>query len=125
MSDAAPSPPVGPDPLAPPSSPPSKPTMAGAPRAPERRRTDRRAGEDRRHRQVPVAVERRSGLDRRVLDRRASQAGKTAGGYDLDADTLEFIHAVSQFKAATGKPFPTWSEILEIVRGLGYRKRSP
>lgn len=91
----------------------------------ERRRTDRRAGEDRRQRQVPVAVERRSGLDRRVLDRRASAAGKTAGGYDLDADTLEFIHAVNQFKSATGKPFPTWSEILEIVRALGYRKRSP
>jgi hypothetical protein len=88
----------------------------------ERRATDRGATEDRRKRNVPVAVERRSGVDRRSLPDRRAQAGKTAGSYDLDADTLEFIHAVNAFKAVSGKPFPTWSEILQIVRDLGYAK---
>ncbi len=87
-----------------------------------RERSDRRRTEDRRKRNVPVAVERRAGGDRRhQADRR--DPTKRAGTYDLAPETLEFIEAVNCFKAATGKSFPTWSEILEIVRGLGYEKR--
>lgn len=102
----------------------SRPPEGPAGAAPRERRTrsDRRATEDRRKRNVPVAVERRSGVDRRLVPDRRAQAGKTAGSYDLDADTLEFIHAVNAFKAVSGKPFPTWSEILQIVRDLGYVK---
>jgi len=97
---------------------------SGSAPAPEQRRRADRRGDDRRKQQVPVAVERRTGIDRRAVDRRAQQ-GKTAGGYDLDAETLEFIHAVNQFKEASGKPFPTWSEILQIVRSLGYVRPAP
>jgi len=89
-----------------------------------RLRTDRRAVPDRRQRDVPVAVDRRSGVDRRLQPDRRTDPAKSAGGYDLDADTLEFIHAVNRFKAETGRPFPTWSEILGILRGLGYSKDS-
>ncbi|MFO0933943.1 MAG: hypothetical protein U1E39_14735 [Planctomycetota bacterium] len=105
--------------MTPPTDP--APTAVPAP-APERRRGPDRRGEDRRKQQVPVAVERRSGLDRRALPDRRAMEGKTAGSYDLDAETMEFILAVNQFKAATGKPFPTWSEILQIVRSLGYTR---
>jgi hypothetical protein len=83
---------------------------------------DRRRGVDRRQRQVPVAHERRSGVDRRVTpDRRA---GRRAGGYDLDEDTLELIAAVGKYRERTGKTFPTWSDLLDILRSLGWEKRS-
>jgi hypothetical protein len=109
-----------PDPQPPEGAAPAPPP----PPAPDRRAPrDRRAGEDRRKRDVPVAVERRSGIDRRSgVDRR--DAGKRGGEYDLDADTMEFIGAVNAFKARTGKPFPTWSEILGILRALGWEKRA-
>ena len=91
-----------------------------------RTRRERRGGGDRRKKDVPVAVERRSGQDRRGTgDRRALDPAKTAGSYDLDADTLEFIHAINRFKAETGRPFPTWSEVLSIFKGLGYRRAAP
>ncbi|MCC7138385.1 MAG: hypothetical protein IT460_08175 [Planctomycetes bacterium] len=101
------------------------PAEPAAPAPLDRRtRPDRRRGEDRRKVSVPVAVDRRVGGDRRATDRRADP-GKVAGGYDLDAETLEFIHAIARFKEQTGRPFPTWSEVLGILRGLGWAKRPP
>lgn len=40
-----------------------------------------------------------------------------------DAATLEFLQAIDTFKRKTGKTFPSWTDILGIVRGLGYSKR--
>jgi hypothetical protein len=37
-------------------------------------------------------------------------------------EILEFIQAVDRFKRKTLKVFPSWSEILEILRALGYSK---
>jgi hypothetical protein len=37
-------------------------------------------------------------------------------------ETLEFLQAVDEFKRRTDKAFPTWSEILQILRSLGYHK---
>jgi len=74
------------------------------------------SGSTERRRDVPVEVERRSGVDRRTIpDRRA-------GAYDLDADTVEFLRAVGEFKSRTGKSFPSFSEMLQILRGLGWSK---
>lgn len=42
--------------------------------------------------------------------------------YDLDEETFEFIAAVNRFKERTGRVFPSWSEILVIIKELGYRK---
>jgi hypothetical protein len=102
------------------------PVPAVVPSASDRRaRSDRRGGPDRRKQDVPVTIDRRTGQDRRTLpERRTTDPGKTAGGYDLDAETLEFIHAINRFKAENGRPFPTWSEVLSILRTLGYEKRS-
>jgi hypothetical protein len=110
--------------MTPDTPPPADGAVPAPPSAADRRATsDRRAGADRRQRDVPVAVERRSGIDRRSgVDRR--DTGKRGGEYDLDAETMEFIGAVNAFKARTGKPFPTWSEILGILRSLGWEKRS-
>ena len=70
---------------------------------------ERRDGKDRRAKETPVAAERRK-VERRINE------------YVLDADVLEFINAVNQFKSVHQKPFPTWSEIHEIFLSLGYRK---
>jgi hypothetical protein len=83
--------------------------------------SDRRASAERRVRNVPVEVERRSGIDRRSIpDRRA---GRRGGEYELDADTLEFIAAIGAFKERTGKAFPTWSDMIALLRSLGWEKR--
>lgn len=41
---------------------------------------------------------------------------------EIDADVLEFIAAIDRFKLEHGRPFPNWSEILMIVRQLGYKR---
>jgi hypothetical protein len=42
---------------------------------------------------------------------------------EVDAEVLEFIAAIDRFKKANGRPFPSWSEVLLIVRQLGYQRR--
>lgn len=37
-------------------------------------------------------------------------------------EDLEFLRAIQDFKKAEGRPFPTWSETLEVLKSLGYRK---
>lgn len=41
---------------------------------------------------------------------------------EVDAEVLEFIEAVDRFKKQHGRPFPSWSEVLLILRQLGYRR---
>ncbi len=94
------------------------PADAAQPPADRRSSGDRRTGEDRRTRDVPVAVDRRKG-DRRKGPRRK----RSMNQYDLEAETLEFINAINRFKEHSGRPFPTWSEVLTILRELGYEKR--
>jgi hypothetical protein len=35
---------------------------------------------------------------------------------------LEFLNAIEEYKRRSARKFPTWSEVLEIIRDLGYRK---
>ncbi len=44
-------------------------------------------------------------------------------GYDLAPEVAELIRAVNAFKDRTGRAFPAWSELLQILRDLGYEKR--
>lgn len=41
--------------------------------------------------------------------------------YDYAADEREFLEAVDRYKAA-GRPHPTLKELLDILKGLGWRK---
>jgi hypothetical protein len=41
---------------------------------------------------------------------------------EVDADALEFIEAIDRFKRQHGRPFPSWSEVLMVLRELGYRR---
>jgi hypothetical protein len=38
-------------------------------------------------------------------------------------DEAEFMRAMENYKFESGRQFPTWSEILEVLRNLGYAKR--
>lgn len=42
---------------------------------------------------------------------------------EVDADVLEFIDALDRFKKQHGRPFPSWSEVLLVLRQLGYTRR--
>ena len=41
---------------------------------------------------------------------------------DFAAAELEFMRAMQAYKASSGRMFPTWSEVLEVLVGLGYAK---
>ena len=84
---------------------------------------ERREEPDRRKKDVPVAVDHRKGLDRRrgpgirrEEDRRAAEEG------EMTDEQFEFIMAVDHYKRANNRPFPTLTEILEVIQALGYRK---
>lgn len=49
-------------------------------------------------------------------------ARSTPMEHDLGPDELEFIAALDTYKKANGRPFPSWSEVLHVLRSLGYRK---
>lgn len=87
----------------------------------DRRGADRRTG-DRRKSQEPVAVERRQ-LERRQKVNRRRQIDPTTCERDYTEDEVEFMRALEQYKRTSGRMFPTCSEVLEVLRGLGYEKR--
>jgi hypothetical protein len=39
---------------------------------------------------------------------------------DYSEAELEFLRAIEGYKKSSGRMFPTWSEVLEVVRDLGY-----
>lgn len=83
--------------------------------------TDRR-GNERRKRQIPVAVDRRTGKDRRDQGERRRQIDPTTCERDYNDEEISFMKAMDQYKRDNRRPFPTWSEVLEVLRALGYRK---
>jgi hypothetical protein len=82
---------------------------------------DRRAATERRVLQEEVAVERRLG-DRRKKVPRRRQIDPTTCERDYSELEIEFMRALDDYKRASGRMFPTCSEILEVVRHLGYEK---
>jgi len=41
---------------------------------------------------------------------------------DYSAAELEFMLAMNEYKQKSGRMFPTWSEVLEVLQSLGYEK---
>ncbi len=72
-----------------------------------------RRGEDRRKDDMPVAADRRKVQRRRQID-------PTTCERDYSGDEIEFMRALDEYKRASGRMFPTCSEILEVIRDLGY-----
>jgi hypothetical protein len=80
---------------------------------------DRRSGDDRRS-LAPVSetnLERRRGPGRRLSDFvRAAEEG------EMNREQFLFLVAIEEFKRVNGKAFPNWTDVLEVIRKLGYRK---
>jgi hypothetical protein len=80
---------------------------------------ERRCAQDRRQ----SVVDRRSGFDRRrgpgirrSDERRAAEEGQ------MSDEQFEFLMAIDEYKRKNARHFPTWTEVLEIIKALGYRK---
>jgi hypothetical protein len=75
---------------------------------------ERRQGEDRR---ADTGLERRRGPGRRLSDeRRSAEEG------EINTEQFEFIMAIETYKKVNKRLYPTWTEVLEVIRQLGYRK---
>ena len=112
------------------------------------RREDEKEGEDRRQ----SVVDRRTGLERRQMSaedsgydgperrsgverrketglerrrgpgRRRSDDRKAAEEGEMTSEQFEFCMAIEMYKKVNKRLYPTWTEVLEVVRQLGYRK---
>ena len=83
-------------------------------RSPDRRKNDDRRGS---------VVDRRLGLDRRrgpgrrlADDRKAAEEGR------MSDEQFDFLMAIDEYKRKNTRPFPTWTEVLDVIKALGYRK---
>lgn len=36
-------------------------------------------------------------------------------------EQFAFLQAVNEYKKVNNRPFPSWSEVLDIVKAMGYR----
>jgi len=71
-------------------------------------------------------ADRQSKSDEREEDgepvERRRQIDPTTCERDYTADEVEFMNAMNLYRRKTGRNFPTWSEVLEVVRSLGYHR---
>lgn len=80
---------------------------------------DRRLGLGRRD----AADGRNTSLERRRgPGRRRSDFLRSAEEGEMTNEQYLFLRAIEAFKTANGKPFPSWTDVLEVIRRLGYRK---
>ena len=79
---------------------------------------------ERRKRNIPVAMERRkaNASEKRRTSERRRQIDPTTCERDYTDDEIAFMKAMDQYKRDNRRPFPTWSEVLEVLAALGYRK---
>ena len=83
-------------------------------RSQERRKSGDRRGS---------VVDRRLGLDRRRgPGRRLSDDRKSAEEGQMSDEQFEFLMAIDEYKRKNTRPFPTWTEVLDVIKALGYRK---
>jgi hypothetical protein len=44
---------------------------------------------------------------------------------DYSEAEMEFMRSMQRYKQTSGRMFPTWSEVLEVLKSLGYEKVGP
>jgi hypothetical protein len=84
----------------------------------DRRRGGRREEEQADATPAPV-------LERRAKVQRRRQIDPTTCERDYSIPEVEFMNAMDDYKRKSGRMFPTCSEVLEVVRSLGYVQLSP
>jgi len=81
--------------------------------------TERRFFKDRRQQVVDrrLALNRRRGPGKRLSeDRKSAEEGQ------MSDEQFEFLMAIDEYKKQNERPFPTWTEVLEVIKAIGYRK---
>lgn len=58
----------------------------------------------------------------RHASKRRQKIDPTTCEREYSAAELEFMQAIQAYKQSSGRMFPTWSEILEVLQSLGYQK---
>ncbi len=95
---------------------------------------DRRLGLDRRDLADPRAGKSAAKADdsaltglerRRGRGRRLSDFSKAAEEGEMTTEQFLFLMAIDAFKKSNDRMFPTWTDVLEVIRLLGYRKTMP
>lgn len=87
---------------------------------------DHHGGERRGSSRTTSGSERREGMDRRRgPGRRRGEVRRAAEEGEITGELLQFIMAVDEYKKINERPFPSWSEVFEIIQYLGYRKVAP
>ncbi|BAM05117.1 hypothetical protein [Phycisphaera mikurensis] len=77
-------------------------------------------------RRVNVLDVRGTGLERRRgPGRRRSDFAKAAEEGEMTPEQFLMVKAIDAFKRVNDRPFPSWCEVLEVMRKLGYRKTMP
>ena len=51
-----------------------------------------------------------------------SRIGYTIIGGDFTDEEVEFLRAMDRYKRINRQPFPSFTEVLAVLRSLGYRK---
>lgn len=70
-----------------------------------------------------TVVDRRIGLERRRgPGRRRSDDRKAAEEGEMTDEQFDFVMAMDRYKRVNSRPFPTWTEVLDVLHALGYRK---
>lgn len=64
---------------------------------------------------IPPAAKRQKVQRRRQID-------PTTCERDYSSEEIEFMNALDEYKRSSGRMFPTCSEVLEVLRNLGYTK---
>ena len=86
----------------------------------DRRRNPRRGDEQ----AVDEASPASATLERRQKVNRRRQIDPTTCERDYTENEVEFMNALDDYKRKSGRMFPTCSEVLEVIRALGYIKLS-
>ena len=82
----------------------------------DRRRKARREEDAGKESDVEPKIERRKKVQRR------RQIDPTTCERDYSECEVEFMNAMDEYKRTSGRMFPTCSEVLEVIRALGYVK---
>lgn len=88
----------------------------------DRRRGSRRQEESHTAAKAPSAAPK---LERRQKVNRRRQIDPTTCERDYTEQEVEFMNALDEYKRKSGRMFPTCSEVLEVIRSLGYVKLAP
>ncbi len=95
----------------------------------DRRRSDRRGADDEAQQAADgIDQEAADGIDQEAKATNAPRPKKqrrrhidpTTCERDYNDDEIEFMRAIDDYKHDSGRMFPTCSEVLEVIRGLGY-----